>query len=94
MSNTDIVAPVNVAAACRLAENYLASRNWRGTVVKDTAKRWTYGRPFWSVIVVDVHFPFHNELTPRDIGLLIFGDGEIKVCYIIGEKMKPEVRET
>ena len=83
----------SVEAALREADYWLKKKEWRGNVLANTAKRWTYGRPFWSVTVADVNFPYGNELTSgRDIGLLVFDDGEIKVCYIVGEEVCQDAR--
>ena len=87
------VSASSVEAALRRAHYYLEKKEWCGSVIADTAKRWTYGRPFWSVTVAGVNFPYGNELTPgRDIGLLIFDDGKIKVCYIVGEEVCQDAR--
>jgi len=74
-------------AALRQADYWLKMKEWQGIVLPSTARRWTYGRPFWSVTVASVHFFYGSTLTPRDVGLLIFDDGEIKVCYIVGEEV-------
>ena len=78
----------SVEAALREADYWLKKKGWWGSVLANTAKRWTYGRPFWSVTVAGVNFPYGSELTSgRHIGLLIFDDGHIKACYIVGEEV-------
>ena len=82
------VSAGSVEAALRETNCWLKTKGYVGSVLSYTARRWVYGRPFWSVTVAGVQPPYGNTLTPRDIGLLIFDDGDIKVCYIVGDEVK------